>query len=237
MFAGQAFASAQDDSIESVIKGSFAFAYLKNDDIRVQSQDGIVTLTGTVASDTNKTLAGETVANIANVKGVNNRLEVKTAPLAESSDAWLMTKVKTTLLFHRSVSATTNIDVKNGVVTLHGDADNLAQKDLTGEYAGDIVGFKAVKNEMVVAKPFSAAPSQGDRPSGETVDDASITALVKVTLLSHRSTSALKTSVSTKDGAVTLSGQANSAAEKSLVGKLASDVKGVDSVNNMMTVK
>jgi len=46
------------------------------------------------------------VAGLPGVKSVDNRLEeVEGAPPAPNSDAWLRDKVKTTLLFHRSVSA------------------------------------------------------------------------------------------------------------------------------------
>jgi osmotically-inducible protein OsmY len=55
-------------------------------------------------------------------------------------------------------------------------------------------------------------------------------------LLSHHSTGALKTKVQTTDGVVTLSGIAKNAAEKSLVTKLATDVNGVSSVVNNMTI-
>jgi osmotically-inducible protein OsmY len=54
--------------------------------------------------------------------------------------------------------------------------------------------------------------------------------------MSHRSTSALHTTVSTSDGVVTLSGIAKNDAEKSLVTKLVTDIKGVNSVNNNMTI-
>jgi osmotically-inducible protein OsmY len=69
------------------------------------------------------------------------------------------------------------------------------------------------------------------------MDDASITSQVKYSLLSHRSTSALSTKVITEDGVVSISGVADSDAEKSLVSKLAQDTRGVKSVVNDMTVK
>jgi osmotically-inducible protein OsmY len=72
---------------------------------------------------------------------------------------------------------------------------------------------------------------------GEMIDDASITAQVKMALLFHRSTSALNTKVETTHGAVTLSGKAGNAAEKDLVSKLVNDVKGVKSVMNQMTIE
>jgi osmotically-inducible protein OsmY len=60
--------------------------------------------------------------------------------------------------------------------------------------------------------------------------------MVKTTLLYHRSTSGLHTTVGTKDGVVTLGGRARNAAEKDLATKFASDVHGVMSVVNNMTV-
>jgi osmotically-inducible protein OsmY len=141
--------------------------------------------------------------------------------------------VKSALLFHRNVSATgTDVYVKNGVVTLQGEASSLAEKELTTEYAKDIDNVKEVKNNMTIAKT-PAIPSE---TVGDKIDDASITAEVKSSLLSHHSTSALKTSVETTDGVVTLTGIAKNAAEKTLVTKLVTDINGVNSVINNMTI-
>jgi osmotically-inducible protein OsmY len=228
-------ASKTDEQIVSSAKKSYVFNHnLKDDDIKIQSKDGAVTLTGSVSEESHKALARETVAGLSGVKRVDNRLEVKGQSLAaENSDAWLITKVKTSLLFHRSVSATaTKIDVKDGIVTLRGDAASQAQKDLTTEYAKDVDGVKDVKNEMVVSKP-----SQKTQTAGDQIDDASITGLAKMTLLYHRSTSGLNTSVTTKNGVVTLSGKAKNAAEKELAAKYVNDVNGVKSVKNQMTIE
>ncbi len=230
-----AYASKTDDSIESSAKKSYVFkTYLKEDDIKIESKDGAVTLTGTVSEESHKSLAGETVAGLPGVKTVDNRLEVKGERPAEHSDAWLMTKVKTTLLFHRSVSGfKTEVSVKDGIVTLQGEATSEAQKDLTAEYARDVEGVKDVKNEMTVSTTSKKTP----RTMGEKIDDASITAQVKLTLLNHRSTSALNTSVATKHGVVTVGGKARNAAEKDLVTKLITDIHGVKSVQNRMTIE
>jgi osmotically-inducible protein OsmY len=227
-------ASQMDDRIESTAKQSYVFkTYLQGDDIKIESMDGAVTLTGIVAQEYHKSLAQETVAGLPGVKSVDNRLEVKGEPPSANSDAWLRDKVKVTLLFHRSVSASiTEVDVKNGIVTLRGEAASQAQKELTTEYAKDVEGVKDVNNEMVVSSPSKKTPTVG-----ETIDDASITAQVKMTLLFHRSTSAVNTKVETKRGVVTLYGKASNAAEKDLVNKLANDVNGVKGVKNRMTIE
>jgi osmotically-inducible protein OsmY len=190
-------------------------------------------LTGTVAEESHKSLAENTVASLPGVKSVDNQLKVSGEQPAEHSDAWITTKVKTALLFHRHVSATgTTVYTKDGVVTLQGEASSLAQKELTTEYARDIDNVKEVKNEMTIAK----TPATPKETIGDKIDDASITAQVKSSLLSHHSTSAMHTGVSTTDGVVTLSGVAKNDAEKSLVTKLATDINGVTSVINNMTV-
>ncbi len=230
------YASKMDDRIESSAKKSYVFkTYLKGDDIKIQSKDGVVTMTGTVSEESHKSLAQETVGSLPGVKSVDNRLEIKGERPAENSDTWLMMKVKSTLLFHRNVNAyKTEVSVKDGVVTLRGDAASEAQKDLTTEYAKDVEGVKEVKNQMTMPKTSS---KKTKTTTGEKIDDASITAQVKMTLLYHRSTSALNTKVETKKGVVTLTGKAGNAAEKDLATKFVNDVKGVKSVNNRMTIE
>jgi osmotically-inducible protein OsmY len=229
-------ASKMDSRIESSAKQSHVFkTYLKDDDIKIQSNDGAVILTGIVSEESHKSLAQETVTSLPGVKSVDNRLKVKGESPAKNSDAWLTTKVKSTLLFHRSVSAMTKVNTKDGIVTLQGDATTQAQKDLTTEYVKDVEGVKDVNNEMTVSK--SKSSKKTNRTAGEKIDDASITALVKTTLLYHRSTSAIDTKVTTKNGVVTLSGKAKNESEKDLATKLVDDVHGVKSVKNLMTVE
>ncbi len=127
---GLALASSLDSKIVLSTEKSHVFTTnLKDDDIKIKSKAGVVTLTGNVSQESHKTLAGETVANLPEVKSVDNQLKVKGEQPAEMSDAWLMAKVKTTLFYHSSVSGGTEVDVKDGIVTLHGIADNQAQKN------------------------------------------------------------------------------------------------------------
>ena len=228
-------ASQMDDRIESTAKKSYVFkTFLQADDIKIEARDGAVTLTGTVSEESHKSLARETVAGLPGVETVDNRLEVKGERPAENSDAWLREKVKATLLFHRSVSGSkTEVHVKDGIVTLRGDAASQAQKELTTEYAKDVGGVKDVNNEMTVSNTSEMTMAR----VGGKIDDASITAQVKITLLFHRSTSALTTKVETNDGVVTMYGKASNTAEKDLVNKLVNDINGVKGVNNRMTIQ
>jgi hyperosmotically inducible periplasmic protein len=227
------FASSSTDSkIEDAAKNSYNYRTVLADSVTVKSSDGVVTLTGTVQDKDDKALAEDTVDNLPGVVSVDNQIVVK-SDIPEHSDEWIALKVRGELLVKANVSATsTKVDVKDGVVTLTGTVQNIAQKDLTEAYAKDIDNVKAVRNDLVVK-----APGAGDNTVEVAMDDASITSQVKYALLSHRSTSALSTKVVTQDGVVSISGVADSDAEKALVTKLVQDTRGVKSVVNDMTVK
>ena len=229
------FASENDSKIEASFKQTYVYkTYLKDDSVKAEAKDGIVTLTGTVSEEFHKALAQETAASLPGVTLVENQLVTKAEAEAANVDTWIGRKVKLALLFHRNVNAgKTVVLVKDGVVTLKGEASSLAQKELAGEYAKDIENVTELKNEMTVA----ATPEMAERTAGEKMDDASVTAQVKTVLWTHRSTSALKTKVETRNGEVILTGIAKNAAEKSLVSKLVADVQGVKSVKNQMTVE
>jgi hyperosmotically inducible periplasmic protein len=224
-----------DRKIEDAAKASYNYRTVLNDQVTVKAADGVVTLTGRVEDQSDKALAADTVKNLPGVVNVDNQLSVEPSHPMES-DEWMAMKIRGLLLVKAKVSATsTSVAVKNAQVTLSGTAENQAQKDLTGIYAKEIQGVKTVTNNLQV-QPKAAAETT-KTTVGEKIDDASITSQVKFALLSHKSTSALTTKVTTTDGVVRVTGEAKSAAEKALVTKLASDVRGTKSVTNDMTVK
>jgi osmotically-inducible protein OsmY len=226
------FASSETDrKIESAAKASYNYKTVLEDHVKVKANDGVVTLTGNVQDKDEKALAEDTVENLPGVTKVKNDITIKST-YPEHSDSWMALKIRSRLLVKSNVSAAnTKVAVDNGAVVLSGTADNVAQKDLTAAYAKDIDGVKTVKNDIVVKDKATG------ETMGETIDDASITSQVKYALLSHKSTSALKTKVTTTEGIVHVTGEAKSDAEKALVTKLAEDVRGTKSVTNDMTVK
>jgi len=256
------FATTTDEAIEKTAQESYIFqTQLKDDTISVTSRDGMVTLSGLVSEEVHKSLAQETVANIAGVRNIDNQLETK-PEFTATSDELIMAKVKLQLLSHKNLSAVkTDILVQDGIVTLNGQAKNQAQVDLTTEYIQDIEGVKDVKNNMSAINDKTTVQTIEERVEvvgrkigdtaeavsrkigynadeiGGSIDDASITALVKATLLFHRSTSAIKTKVDTLDGVVTLTGIARNSSEKELAEKFVLDISGVKSVINKMSVE
>jgi len=228
LFAG----SDTDRKIEDAAKASYNYRTVLDNKVTVKANDGVVTLTGMVADKDLKNIAEDTVSNLPGVLSVDNQITLDPA-LKEHSDAWIAWKIRYQLLVRASVSnRDTKVYVNEGIVTLTGTATTSAEKELVGIYATEIDGVKSVKNDIVV----SAAP--GTAPTvAEAIDDASITSQVKYALLTHKSTSALKTKVTTTDGVVLITGIAASPAERSLVTKLVQSIRGVKSVTNDMTVK
>lgn len=236
MFCTTPQAIAAPDRTELSAKKTYVFRnYLKDDAITITTaKDSVVTLTGTVAEWSHQSLAEETVSNLPGVKRVVNNLEAKNGRPIENSDGWITMKIKTMLMFHRNVSSSnTTVEVKNGVVTLSGEAASLAQKELTTEYVKDIEGVVTVSNNLTIVNKEKSVVEK----VGENIDDVSITVQVKTALLFHRSTNALKTKVTVKDGIVTLGGVAKNSAEKDLAGKLVNNVNGVNGLKNEMTIK
>ncbi len=243
------FASSETDrKIEDAAKASYNYRTVLDGKVKAKSDQGVVTLTGKVEDKTDKALAADTVADLPGVVGVKNEIEVANTH-KEYSDGWIALKIRGVLLTKANVSAMdSQVQVENGNVILTGKADNMAQKELTEVYAKEIQGVKSVKNQITVVAPVVSDKRTADAPAvgrradeggtmGEWIDDSSITAQVKAALLGHRSTSALMTKVTTKDGVVAVSGVASSDAEKSLVTKLVEGIRGVSSVTNNMTVK
>lgn len=275
--ATQLRADDRDDRIEDAFKSSHVYkSELRKTDLSVDAENGVVTLKGTVDNEDQRRLAEDTVRSLPGVVRVDNQVRITHEP-KEASDDWIALKVRGALLFHRNVSATdTNVQVRDGVVTLTGIAKSDAEKALAAEYAADIKGVARVDNQLRVvdeaelkrqerARDEARAEArdarnnaadrrdlnertdrgtvrnsdvdQNRRTMGERIDDASITAQLKSALGVRKSTSALKTEVTTEDGIVTIRGEARNGAEKDLVTKLAENIDGVRSVRNEMVVR
>jgi len=226
-------ATETDERIISTARGSYNFmTYLKDDKINLVSKSGAVTLTGHVQDEFHRSLAEETLAGLPGVRSVNNQLSLAGNSMI-TPDATLKARVEAALLFHRQLNADKpGVQVAGGVVTLRGEAESEARKSLATEYVKGLDGVARVSNEMTVA---------GEHPKRKAIrkkiDDASITAQVKLALLFNKATSALHTKVRTDNGVVSLTGSARSQAEKLLVTRIVKNTEGIRRVHNQMTVE
>ena len=220
-------ATETDERIVTAAQGTYNFkTYLKGDQIMVISRNGAVTLTGKVQDVFHRDLAAETLAGLPGVKSVNNQLSLVGEPSVIGPDAKLRARVQAALLLHRGLSGIgAKVLVKEGQVTLQGEAHSAVQKVLATEYVKGLDGVAGVSNEMTVAK----GPHPKRKAIRKKIDDASVTAQVKLALL-------FNTKVRTDNGVVTLAGTAGSQAEKDLVTRIVGNLEGIQKVRNRMTV-
>ena len=219
-----------DREIETAARTSFALRTVLEGRVKVSADFGVLTLTGTVENQADKALAGEATTRIPGVSGVENKLTVQAAH-REQSDRWITQGIHRRLRVSRGLSgAAITVAVEDAMVTLTGNVEAAASKELAGRVASEITGVKYVRNNLAVTDASAAAPVA-------EVDDASVTALVLAALLRHEATRALKPRITTTAGVVRIAGEAASEADKALVTRLAREVHGARSVTNELKVK
>lgn len=108
-------------------------------------------------------------------------------------------------------------------------------KDATSEAKSSMASAEA-KIEQSTAQAKESA-KEAAATMGEKFDDASITASVSAGLAKDPELSAIKIDVDTKNGVVHLSGPAPTTNARERATEIAKAVKGVNSVNNQLTVK
>jgi len=143
---------AKDAWIDGKAEATLLFnGNLDSFDINTDVKNGNVVLTGKVENSVDKKLAEELVANIDGVTSVDNKLTVVAdndmhqemsddmedtvdEGTNELTDAKIATVIKTRLLMDTDISGfDIDVDVENGVVTLTGDVDSDAERDLAVE--------------------------------------------------------------------------------------------------------
>ncbi len=125
--------------------------------------------------------------------------------------------------------------VQNGKAVLTGKVDEKVNKELANAIALGVSGITDVDNQIEIAADYR--PTLPGGSYGERMDDANITAAVKSKLLWSKSTDGSAIEVSTKTGVVTLTGPADSQADKDTAGRLALNTRGVSNISNELQVR
>jgi len=155
--------SIHDASITVRIKTAYLFnGHLNPFRINVDTRDGVVTLHGTVPTDIHRDLA---VAIAKNAEGVNSvESELRLAPVHGDGpeeadkgfsdavrDASTTASIKLSLAFERGVKAShITIHTDRGTVTMTGDVDSEAERQLATRIAHDTEGVRHVVNQIQV---------------------------------------------------------------------------------------
>lgn len=201
--------------------------------VTVTVKDGKVTLSGSVGSDYEKSLA-RSDAWVGGTKSVNDEqltvewwsrddMQRKTAWPSLGDDK-VVKAIKDAFVYDpRVFSFNPEVSVENGVATLTGVVDNLKAKRAAAQDAKNTIGIYRVKNYLKV------------RPAMARSDDE-IASDLRNSLLADPIVDRFQIVPSVRDGAVYLYGDVDSYFEKQQAGDLASKVNGVTDVHNHLTV-
>jgi hyperosmotically inducible protein len=225
---GLAQAGAHDAQIQADVMKALDNKRFK--DVKVSTQDGIVTLTGTVNVYSDKEDADNKAHHRKNVKGVQNQIQVD-GPVVD--DTTLRNKLSEKLAYDRVGYGTTafnalTIGVKNGVVELGGMAYGPMDKDSAVSLVSNYPGVKDVIDNIEVA-PVS--------PMDDRIRLAEARAIYGFpTLNKYAIDPAKPIRITVVNGNVTLSGVVDTQADKDAAGIRANGVAGVFKVVNNLEV-
>lgn len=121
--------------------------------INVESYEGVVQLSGFVASAHEKTTAGKVAAGVSGVRSVINSLAVapSTSIGTKLDDSVLTGKVKAALMDSADVaSMDINVETHGGVTQLAGFVASNAMKERASQVAARVQGVKQVDNVLQV---------------------------------------------------------------------------------------
>jgi osmotically-inducible protein OsmY len=99
-----------------------------------------------------------------------------------------------------------------------------------------IRAFKRLAVTLAVLFFMTGCQAMTGQTMGESIDDSYITSSVKTQLASDKLVSLTRVEVETNNGIVYLTGQVQTAEQRSHIGSLASQVKGVKRVVNNLQV-
>ncbi|CNH21313.1 osmotically inducible protein OsmY [Yersinia aldovae] len=128
---------------------------LKSTDISVETNHGVVTLSGFVSTQAEAKTAVEIASNIEGVKSVSDKLHVKDQKSQSVSeyagDAATTSSIKAKLLADDIVpSRKITVETTDGVVLLTGNVENKAQSERAESIVKAVDGVKSVKNDLSI---------------------------------------------------------------------------------------
>jgi len=143
------------------------------------------------------------------------------------TDSWVTSKAKIALFGDDRVKGTQiKVETMKGMVTLRGKVDSEEAKSAAGEVVKGVEHVKGVKNDLQVVAPT-------ERKSVD-ISDKDISARVEKRL--KQDSSLKKITVRTDAGVVTLTGEAPDITASAHASELASEVSGVQSVKNEVSL-
>ena len=199
---------------------------VKDTDVGVEVDDGVVTLTGTVDTWVARLAAQDAAHRVAGVFDVANEIKVKLAGSYVRDDTDVARAVRHALEWdvlvpHERIQST----VTNGVVTLEGMVDYGNEREDAEHAIRNLIGVQEVKNLIEV------------RPVPPLLTTANVRAAIQSALERHVQHAAKHIHVAVIDGKVILTGEVPSWAERNAVEGAVRGTHGVRKVENQVLIR
>jgi osmotically-inducible protein OsmY len=207
---------------QNVIDELFWDPKVDSEAIAVATDDGTVTLRGTVGSFRQKREAQKAAERVFGVVYVDNELEVRILNEQRREDAEVRGDVLQALMLDSLVPETVEANVKDGFVSLTGTASWQYQREEAAFIAGNVLGVLGVDNDIYLENP---GPYAGD------VRDSIKKALERDAKLDSDSVG-----VETVDGTAVLTGNVRSWAEHDSAVAAAWAAPGVTAVDDRLSI-
>jgi len=142
--------------VTASIRQSLDQAGFKDVSVSQDRDKGVVTLTGTTASDVDKTQAETIAKSYAGTQVVSDQIAVRPPgdeSIAKKVDSDLDKGIEKNLdavLVQHKLDSAVKYDVKNGVVTLNGKVNSQSKRAWVQKLAADVPNVRQVVNELEV---------------------------------------------------------------------------------------
>jgi osmotically-inducible protein OsmY len=193
-----------------------------NQAIAVSTDDGVVTLRGTVGSLRERREATNAAKRVYGVTQLHNELQVRLLNDNRRDDADLRGAVLQALMLDAVVPSTVDATVRDGLVTLTGTAAYQFERAEAEFVAGNILGVAWIDDDITLTAPSA---STGD-----------VKHSIKKALERDAKLDAEELSVESSNGTVTLAGTVSSWAEHDAAVNAAWSAPGVSMVDDLIFV-
>lgn len=213
-----------DESLLHAVREELDWApHLDAGHIEVQVRDGIVRLTGVVASLAEKRAAERAVWHLRGVRGLAQELEVRLPEASRPSDDEVAHRALSLLRWDAQLpEERLRLKVERGAVTLMGTVDRHYQKREAEERIARLAGVVAVDNRILV------------RPTSAPED---VKAKVERALHRHAELDASRIAVAAEGAKVILAGEVGSLHARGIAENAAWSAAGVAEVEDRLEVR
>ena len=197
--------------------------FLNDAEIGVSVKDGIVTLSGLVDSYIKKSEAETAAQNVAGVKAVVEKIEVRFGSSSDKKeDNEIAAEILDAFKWRQEVPDNmVKIKVEDGWVTLQGELPWHFQKDAAGNAVKYLMGVKGISNNIKVKSDTEDVIEKADVEKALRRNWAIAQSEINVEVLAHTAT---------------LTGTVDSTYQKSEAGRIAGNAAGIWTVVNEIRI-